>query len=76
MSSLGATAAADVTASLGGLDVQRKDDGVWLSAPGTKPTGGRPPAGWRPSHSKGSPVTEPPASEPPAPTETAQAGQP
>lgn len=60
----------------GEIDVQRKDDGVWLSAPGTKPTGGRPPAGWRPSHSKGSPVTEPPASEPPAPTETAQAGQP
>lgn len=32
----------------GDLDVQRKGDGVWLSAPGTKPTGGRPPAGYRP----------------------------
>lgn len=32
----------------GDLDVQRKADGVWLSAPGTKPTGGRPPAGYRP----------------------------
>jgi hypothetical protein len=32
----------------GDLDVQRKGDGAWLSAPGTKPTGGRPPAGHRP----------------------------
>lgn len=61
----------------GELDVQRKADGVWLSAPGTKPAGGRPPAGWRPSESEPVPApTEPPASEPPAPTEAAQAGQP
>lgn len=57
----------------GEIDVQRKADGVWLSAPGTKPTGGRPPAGWRPSEGEASPATEPPASEPPA---AGQAGQP
>ncbi len=31
----------------GELDVERRD-GVWFSAPGTKPSGGRPPAGYRP----------------------------
>jgi hypothetical protein len=52
----------------GEIDVQRKD-GVWLSAPGTKPTGGRPPAGWRPSDGQTQPVpaTEPPPSAPAAP---------
>jgi hypothetical protein len=50
----------------GELDVQRKGDGAWFSAPGTKPTSGRPPAGWRPSDGDKEqpvPATEPPAQE-------------
>ncbi len=48
----------------GEIDVSGKGDGVWLSAPGTKPTSGRPPAGWRPGdgQTQPSPVTEPPPS--------------
>lgn len=57
----------------GDLDVQRKADGVWLSAPGTKPTTGRPPAGWRPSEGT---TSSTPASEPPAPSPAAPAGPP
>jgi hypothetical protein len=60
----------------GDLDVQRKADGVWLSAPGTKPTAGRPPAGWRPSEGTTSPAPTEPASEPPTPSPAAPAGQP
>lgn len=63
----------------GDLDVQRKADGVWLSAPGTKPTSGRPPAGWRPSEgstTSPAPATETPTSEAPAPSGSARAGQP
>lgn len=61
----------------GDLDVQRKADGVWLSAPGTKPTSGRPPAGWRPSDGTTPPTaaTEP-TSEPPAPSPAVPAGSP
>lgn len=45
----------------GDIDVQRKGEGVWFSAPGTKPTSGRPPAGWRPSdgQTKSAATTEP-----------------
>lgn len=52
----------------GEIDVQRKD-GVWFSAPGTKPTEGRPPAGWRPSdgQTQPAPATEPPATAEPPP---------
>ena len=57
----------------GELDVQRKADGVWLSAPGTKPAAGRPPAGWRPSEGKASPAD---AAEPSTPSEPSPAGQP
>lgn len=63
----------------GDLDVQRKADGVWLSAPGTKPSSGRPPAGWRPSEgnpTSTAPTTETPTSEAPAPGGSARAGQP
>jgi hypothetical protein len=49
----------------GDLDVQRKGDGVWLSAPGTKPTGGRPPAGYRPP-AEGTQPTPTTAVEPPS----------
>jgi hypothetical protein len=48
----------------GELDLQRKSDGVWFSAPGSKPTSGRPPAGWRPSEGAAKPT---PSSEPEAP---------
>jgi len=52
----------------GELDVQRKGDGVWLSAPGTKPASGRPPAGWRPSDGEAKPTTPgAPATAPEAP---------
>lgn len=63
----------------GELDVQRKADGVWLSAPGTKPTSGRPPAGWRPSEGSSpsaAPATETPTSEAPVAGGSARAGSP
>ena len=40
----------------GELDVQRKGEGTWFSAPGSKPTSGRPPAGWRPSDGEAKPA--------------------
>lgn len=49
----------------GEIDVERKDSGPWLSAPGTKPTSGRPPAGWRPPAEEGG--ATPPASAPSQP---------
>lgn len=52
----------------GEIDVEKKD-GVWLHAPGTKPTKGRPPAGWRPSDADPTPApdAEPADASPSAP---------
>jgi hypothetical protein len=57
----------------GDIDVQRKGEGVWLSAPGTKPTSGRPPAGWRPSEGEAEPA---PASDAVPAGEAARDSQP
>jgi len=52
----------------GELELKRRD-GVWFSAPGTKPKGGAPPAGWRadgPTPSRAPAAADSPAAEPPA----------